>query len=453
MSIFNILRILDLETLFRQSPDPVVLTSLDFTQPGYAETLSKLLYMKGSDISFAASCECDHLRGNFFIGMTCPVCRSVIMDPLVSVRGQIPIQAWIEIPQQIKGVLNPIVYLIISEMLPYARVGSCLDFYFDPNTTPPPEFRSEVSGIPEGCGFNHLYDHFDQIIDYLISINKRPKVAVAKHNGEILKAFLQKYRDRIFTRHLPVMNSALHTMTMTESSQDRQYADKTSQYVLESVHTLATLNFYPNKARNMQMVEKAMLSAFRSHMTYMMDIIETRLRKKNSIVRKHIMGHRLHFSFRGVIRQIPGPHDCDCIHVPWSLAVNLFRPDIIGHLIRKDGCTLKEAIAAQQQALCTTDTHIRKIMETAIEKAPFKGLPVWINRNPSLRRGSTMLMYILKIHDDPKDHSIGFPSLSVAAPNADQRITHRRNHQNRTKVMCLILRNVMTVSYQGPPSE
>ena len=121
---------------------------------------------------------------------------------------------------------------------------------------------------------------------------------------------------------------------------------------------------------------------------------------------------------------LSGAHECDEIHLPWSSAVNLLRPHIRGRLMRKYGMSLGQAATRHRRALSCHDALIETIMNDLIAECPYKGLPCLFNRNPSIRTGSTQLLFITKIKQDVDDKTIEFSVLVATGPNADRKFTY-----------------------------
>ena len=59
------------------------------------------------------------------------------------------------------------------------------------------------------------------------------------------------------------------------------------------------------------------------------------------------------------------------------------------------------------------------IFKELIEESPYPGLPIILQRNPSLVRGSAQQFYVTKIKPDPSVNTISLSVLTLAAPNAD----------------------------------
>lgn len=431
----RILKLLNFDQLFADMRDDVIiLNTINFSEPGYSQRLSENVFSRSSDLDFIARCECEYLQGNYYIGDICPKCHTEVTLDMEAASGHLKHRAWISAPKEIKGWLNPVVYMILARWLSYGkrvktsntnargeitsrgkkRKGNYLDDILDVTTEIPPE----LSGVITGKGFNYFYDNFDFIIEHFLYHHKQ---TANKKGRDLIAYMLSDNRDKLFCRYLPILASALHPIVMSEGTSDnrRRYVDKNCQYVLAAAETLSYLEYNPRKTRRNNEVEVAAYSAYQNHMAYVFDISKKHLSEKRSLPRMHIFGSRLHLTFRGVIVPIIGRHQMDEIYLPRKIAVNLLRLQIIGRLMRRHGMTMSEAYNRQQAAIQKFDPLIDTIMKELIAECPHKGLPCLLNRNPSIRSGSIQLLYITKIKEEIGDETISVSSLILPLPNGD----------------------------------
>lgn len=425
---------LDCDRLFRKSRDTVILNRFNFSEPGYAQTLSELIFSRAADLDFVARCSCEHLQGNFFIGQECPECHTLVTLDMESATGHLEHKAWLECPEEIKGWLNPSAFFVLSKWLTYGKrvasnyvnqkgeiatrgkmkKGNYLEDILDVSTPNPPEI---VDAIP-GSGFNYLYDNFDYIMEYFLTTHKKTstKKGVLK-----VRDYINKYRNTIFCRYYPVLSSSLHSVVMSEGNRDnrKRYVDKFCQYVQHAAETLSYLKFNQRKYQSITEIEESTYSALQDIIAYTSVIATAQLSAKRAMPRMHMFGSRLHLSFRSVIAPITGRHKIDELHIPYPVGVNTFRPDIIGRLMRDHNMLLKEAYNRQQNALVKFDKLIYEIMVSFIQECPYRGIPVLWIRNPVVRVGGVGLMFVTKIKTDLVDETIAMSSLACPPPNAD----------------------------------
>lgn len=418
----RILKLHDFDHLFASRKDKaVVLNKFNFMSPNYPETLSEHLFSTANDVDFIARCRCDYFVGNRFLDRECPICHTRATLDMEAMDGKLEYKTWLSCPAEIpNGWLHPVVYNVLNNWL---RAGGkkprrYLEEILDPRTPLSPE----LVDIVDGKGFDYFYKNFDRLIDWF-SFHYKP--TASKPNVPNIRYFLMKYRNILFCHYLPVLSSSLHPIVMGDGfgSRRRRFVDQSSQFVLAAASALSYLAFSNKRYRRDDEVDVATWEAYKNHMSYLTDkdcgVATRQLSKKKSLPRQHIFGSRLHLTVRGVIVPLSGAHECDEIHLPWSSAVNLLRPHIRGRLMRKYGMSLGQAATRHRRALSCHDKLIETIMNDLIAECPYKGLPCLFNRNPSIRTGSTQLLFITKIKQDVDDKTIEFSVLVATGPNAD----------------------------------
>lgn len=433
----RVLKIVDMDRAFTQSYDPIVLNRYDFSNPDYATQISDAVHssVRVGDVDFVARCECGRLHGNYYFGSTCPKCHTEVRYDTFAADGHLQHKAWIELPDTIPGWLNPAVAGVLMRWLRYkssgtkyvnkttgdiankndVAKGNYIEDILDVTTPIPEELRCVI----DGKGFKYFYNNFDRIMNFFLYDDRAPRCA-RKQNNDVMAYFLKANRNRIFCRYIPILSSALHPIIMAEGQSENrnQYVEKHAQFVNTAA---AALSYYAHSGWRKKLAngdEIATFKAYQCMLAYEYEISQNHLSKKKSIPRMHIFGSRLHFTFRGVITQIIGMHSMDELHLPWPIAVNLLRVHIWSRLVRQ-GYSSGEAMAIQQSAIQCYDERIAKMMDEFIDECPFKGLPVWFDRNPSIQPGSIQLMFVTKIKKDPYDKSIGFSAMACPLPNAD----------------------------------
>ena len=408
---YRMLRLFDTDAHFRNSPGAVLLNKIDFSRPGYAEALNSKLYHQKTEMNFIASCECGYYEDNYYIGATCPVCKTLVVSPLSFNREHLPHTTWISAPEIIPGFPHPTFYRTLHAWLRYNRTDSYIDAILNPAKPLP----AVLAGFVKGRGFKYFHDNFDYLVEQFFTITKRA-------NSMHIRRLMEKYRHLAFVRYLPALSSVLHPITAADESAEssRRYTDKDSQFFLEAVHQLSYIEHNHKKIRRGDTLDIKLFEAYRSYMEYLSKITDRRLSKKASLLRRHMFGARFHWSFRAVIVPLTGPHRYDEIHVPWQVGVNTLRVHLLGRLMKRHKMPMSKAYALIKHAGAAYDPLIDQLMKEFIaESERGGGLPVPTNRNPSLRKGATQLIYITKIKTDLADAAMGFSPLIVSAPNAD----------------------------------
>ncbi len=439
---YRIPRIEDFNLLFQRSNGAVILNKFDQAEAPYRDNVLKQLYgiqfdqtkpgtrgsrVKMSEFNYIPSCDCKHYEGGAFMGLTCPKCKTTVVDPLIYNNGIIPITTWVSLPDNIKGALHPIAYNVLSKWLSYKPPGdrktvSYIDIILNPSLPVPDILIPVFNNIP-GRGFNYFYDNFDYLMSYFANHLKKGTREDNRRRVEANMMFIQKFRHLLFTKYFPALSKALHTVTTADGNESgRPLADKTSEYILNAANTLAYLSLNPPSERKKHMVDVHVHDAVMHIYNYYAVITKTKFSSKPSLLRQHIFGTRFNNSFRGVIVPIVKPHQYDEVHLPWQLAVQNLKPFIISVLINHHGYTVPKALYKHYYALNNYDELVNSIMKGLMEQHPLGKFPIILNRNPSIKRGALQMLFVPTIKTDIHDKSIAISDRIVKAPNADHRL-------------------------------
>lgn len=367
------LNLIDLDRMFGASPDAIILNKIDYTASDYVKMRNSKVYARSSgELNFVAHCDCENYLGNQYINITCHICGTVVKDDF-STEGELEHNTWLSMPPTIQGILHPVAYLVLSSWLARKGTSNIIDIICDPNL----ELPARYTGVVLERGHNYFYQNFDDLMDYLLHVDKDMS---KKKNTRYIEQFIKNYREIMFCTKLPVMSSVLHSVTSVDgSAEGRQYADAGSQAILDAATDLATLESSLGKARP-NAISQVVQRVYKSYINYISDIAKSRLSKKKSLIRRHMLGTRLHFSFRTVI--IPHMDRYDELYLPWAIAVNLLKIHIIGRLINVHKMDIGAAVARQVTALMNDDELIYEIINDLIKESKFPGLAVLWNRNP-----------------------------------------------------------------------
>ncbi len=424
--------IVDFIELFdRVGKDAIFINGFDLTKAEEKERLMKLLYThyEGEVLPIIPSCECGHLTRQSNVDLVCQecgtVCRPVTEKPLVS-------KAWMRPPEGVKTFINPQIWTILSSAMTVSGVN-LLEWFCNPMVTLPPDpnrFLRKAVGILHAMqmtqGVNNFFDRFDEVMQRMYE-NGLLFSSGNRKQREDLMLFIQTYRHAIFTDKLPIPSSQSF---ITEKTVTRTYGDKTSYHAFDAVLTITSTenSTTPLQKRVLQgrSVKANMLMA-----KYYQEYIGTVLARKPGLYRKHVVGSRLHYTFRAVISSLHTEHHRSELHLPWSMSVKLFDMHLTSKLYRR-GFSVKEAATYLADHILKYSDLLNELFEEMIEEAKkatelrspdapeVLGIPVLFNRNPTLMRGSIQRMFVTKIKREPLVNSISMSVLSLKAPNADK---------------------------------
>lgn len=332
------------------------------------EYISSLFEETNMDsIDMVSMCSCGKLSGEFYKGVICPQCNTVVDNIFVD---SLNYKAYLEIPDELPPVLHPIMYRVLK--------GSWLKTLLPILLNPTAELPVRCKGKIGAQGFSYFYDNFDDIINFLARTHNRKQAEIS---GTL--DFIKKYRHLAFTRKLPVLNGSLHILTQDSKC---HFTDNSGKHVLKALIVLSSLSYnVRNKVVDDKFVDRNLWEFYESYLEYMDTIEEDKLFTKHGFMRKHILGTRYHCSYRGVIVPICEPHNIDELHWPWRIGVIELTLEILNRLIHQHGHNINEAYGRHHKALYVYDPLVGDIMDQLIAECGYtdpngnfvnlKGLP------------------------------------------------------------------------------
>lgn len=405
----------DLETAFQTlSEPPIIANYFDTDTKEGMEVVNRLLYTKyaGDSLGCIPSCFCKHLSGEFYKGRTCPKCFDKVENP---VNRDIQTKVWFETPQNIDAFINPVAFAILSKAMTDKGIN-CLLWLCDPkyvfpaNKATSPMFRRLLMNNVHR-GINFFFRNFDAIMEICFPIAK------AGYNEKVyeIRKFVTEYRQQIFTKHIPMPSNVSFVI---ESNDTGQYTDTTMTMAINAMRIITSINSSAFRLRQHDVESRVTrankeLSDFYKLYTFKV------LGRKKGIFRHHVFGGRSAFSARAVITSLSDAHHYQEVHLPWSLSVQLMAEHIKSKLLNEHKYTPKQIDTLLAKSVLNFDPLVSRIIAQLIEEAPFMGIPILLQRNPSLKRGSAQMFYVTKVKTDPRDYTISMSVLTLKAPNAD----------------------------------
>jgi len=348
------------------------------------EEMKKILFQDSDgNLTFVATCKCGYLKGNYHLNDVCPKCHSKVET---SFSNEINIKAWIELPDALPPFLHPVIYRILSNWMGKTKGKvDLLDTILNVNADLNPDLQR--AGIGQGMWYFSNPENFWNIIKYVASTHKGQK---QQQFGPVMEV-LNRYKDCIWVRHIPILNQSLHILTHSGSM---TYNDKSSEYIFEACikldEVIKQIRHQPKI--NPRYVDQQVYDAYKSWADYTNSIIKDKIISKSGFIRKNILGTRLHWTARGVIVPITSRHWADEIELPWRMIVGLYKLEIINKLKLNYGFDVNTAMRYWQQAQTgirddlTDPREKARVQETIdltkecldqlLAECPFKGFPV-----------------------------------------------------------------------------
>ena len=421
-----LLNILDLDKYFSELENPIIINKIPYTS-NYMKDIIKAIADNKKTHSLVASCDCGNLVGNYYEGVRCNLCNTVVKNNIESSAIN---DIWIEIPKEIKAVPNPEIFTILRN---WFNIGKSSSSYIDCILNVDEPLNEEFAGYIDGQGFNYFYDNFDYILNFFCNIFN--KTASGKKDNNQIKMFIDANRDKLWCTKLPLLPSILQPIT--NEGYSLKYVNKNIKMILNSIIDLIDIRIMkrtiPLSVKN---IEKIMYDVYSKYIDYIQYTKKYKLSKKPCILRQHVFGTRLHMTFRSVIVPIVEYHEGDELHIPWKIGLNVLKYHILSILCNRRNYSMKNAYAKIIKAFNKYDFEIDKVIQLIIRECPYKGMPVLFNRNPSLNLSAIQLLFVTKVKPSLNikeynkatedmlntyihDETIVMSTLIVKGPNAD----------------------------------
>lgn len=363
------------------------------------------------------SCDCGHMCGRFFEGSICPECGTEVKSRyLVDLKRG----GWIVLTPPYM-VITPNAYDLISKCVGVKNLKQILYVEVDINIDGLPQEHTEVakSGnvIPySGIGMLEFYNKFEEILLYYASIRNTSDIAM----------YLIEHKNVIFVDKIFVPNIFLRQTFVSSKKRSVSY-DKLNVVYEEIVNNASLIKRRAVKhaeyKRNLNLVFDIQQNL---QELYAVDVIKDKLSGKTKQVRGAILGNRMNFSARMVIRSFVGPYSgMDKVEMSYKGFVELNKPEIIAALLRGYGpqqytrYSVYELLELIQISLYSNDVNpvVWEMANVILENR--EANPAVLLRPPSLALGSLQYFDVCRLTKNAYDKTLGIPLSSLAELNGD----------------------------------
>lgn len=357
-------------------------------------------------------CRCGELKSKINNGVTCEKCGDIckFVDDNFSMFG------WIEIDKEY-AIINPDIYKQLDSLFGCSKYvknkklkrGSVLQNIIDYDKEITEDGNEigykEMSGEPfYGIGMIEFINRFDEILEYYEYKNRSNK------NKKEICEDIRADRNLVFINSIPVFTTHLRPMDISAST---MYYEKTNGFYNMMVRQAQAINKNKRQIDRKRKLKSQQL--YRLQMKYMElydEVIEILSGKKGEL--RSLISGRFNFSSRAVIKQNPDLR-IDQIELPYVELVITLEQRIINILHRTYNITFQEAYDKWFKAVNNIDDTIVKIIRDILKTdCNGEGLPVILNRNPTINYGSILQMYCVGINFN---YTISVP-LQILSPLA-----------------------------------
>ncbi|MEI2423253.1 hypothetical protein V6O07_23485 [Arthrospira platensis SPKY2] len=346
------------------------------------------------------ACECRQTIGKRNEGEYCEECGTQVQyrDSNLKITG------WITLKSD--KLIHPGMFLFLQSLIGTNRLANILKSELETNLKGDYieiDFeeinKSKDKERYNGIGLINFIIHFDEIIDFFYSKNKKKKDVYD---------FILEHRDKVFVSHIPIYSSFIRPVVVT--------SERMSFFDINSIIEIFNVKCWRLNNEKKNMVLKDYYRTLESAQAELMDMytsIRNSLVGKKGDIRKNILGTRCNFTSRNVIVPLSGTRINE-IELPYSGFLELYKPEIINLLIKMSGITMYEALTVWNRGSEVFDKRLYEIMNLLITKGD---LYVGINRNPTIEYGSILAMKVVRVSKDIDNYCMAIP-LQVLGPLA-----------------------------------
>lgn len=251
-----------------------------------------------------------------------------------------------------------------------------------------------------GIGLVKFKENFDEIMEYYRKKNKKKQ---PKYDD------IMRNRDKVFTQSIPVYSALLRPFDIDRFTCSYETTNQTFNMINKYItllnsesnskfnFRLKSVNRKSSNERkyNLEIMEKLQLKLDKLY-DQVIDIIKG---KKGNI--RTLFGGRCNFVTRNVITADPSLR-IDQVRLPYASLVELLQQSIINILTKAYNLSYSDAYTKWYYASIKKDKVILDIINNIIYNAlpDHRGLPVLINRNPTIAYGSILAMYVIGCSDE-----------------------------------------------------
>lgn len=415
------LRLVDYRAIYGKTINPVIVNDFPNDTRTDRSELANLIRTSydGDTLNILPTCDCTKHTGRYKaeLGYICEVCNT----PVVS-HSEKPIEAnvWLRAPEGVAPFMNPCAWKMITDTFTCKGLNIIQWLCGIQTTTNKPAQMAIIERLGDlgiKRGYNNFVYNFDSIIETLVSERMhRPDV---KSRDEILD-FIRMFRDRLFTYILPVPNKIAF---ITEVTAVGVYVDASMAPAMDAIQTIASIDEEPG-GTSQSVKENRTAKTISLLADFYLQYVKKAIGPKDGWFRKHVFGTRITFSARAVISSISEPHRYDDLHTPWSLSISLLRIHIINKLLKRGytAKTAEKAVVHASVVLLMNDKYSKDVsdcLDELLAESPYRGIPVILQRNPTLARASAQRLFITKIKRTLDDKTFSLSPQILAGPNAD----------------------------------
>lgn len=366
------------------------------------------------------TCDCGEMSGRFFEGVICPQCGTCVKE-----RFGMDIKAvgWVDIAPYY--IITPNAFEMIAKIVGLKNLQKILSFDIqidldgnlkkdDPNQKLESKIGNRQTPF-DNYGMIEFRKNFAQIVNHYAQIKGLFDDA----------RYLIQHQNIIFSSKIPVSSTYLRP-TFASSKKRSVSFDKLNTIYIEILTNAKLLHRVLKKEVELRRSLNVLFDIQMNLRDLYLTAIKTKLSGKNKIVRGSILGNRMNYSGRFVIRSYVGNNtDMDKIEMSYKGFLELNELEVINILMHGyvnpsyTKMTVYEILDHIREAQYSDklDKDCWDACQMLLERRPHNA--ILLLRPPSLALGSLQYFEINRISPDAKDKTLACPLSSLSEMNGD----------------------------------
>lgn len=350
------------------------------------------------------SCNGRHLEGKFYNGMICPECNTEVklQNSTFAKTG------WILFANNSDEfhLINPLMYAMMAKIVGGKELQKVLQY----------NVKLDLSGMVisarekkyHAIGMYKFREIWQEVLSHYCKPDKLD-----------LFKFIVKNSSKIFTSKVPIFPVALRPAVIADKSIKFAEVNNFFNYMIAESQNLASLTGeLLTEYTSNQILWRAQI-----HYNKIYKYVIQAIGGKEKYLRNHIFGSRVNMSARNVISPMDPRRGINEIELPYLTCMELYKFELINMYSVIKNCSHLIAHDAWSAACAEPSQVFLKLIEELIllakTKFGIKGLPILINRNPTLQLGSIMRVLLTKVKSDFTDLTMSLHNCILAPSNAD----------------------------------
>ena len=348
-------------------------------------------------------CECGYTRSRIHHNMICEICNT----PVRFVDDNFSYFGWITLQEDFY-IIHPNLYKSISMFMGSHKGVSRLEniiSIIDNKDMDGYSIKEENVDKDEpfkGIGISEFRLRFQEIMDFYLT-----KATPTKR--EYYKDIMEN-KDKVFIKSIPVFTTLLRPYQ--QDAKTFAYHDVSALYNMMA-RLASKINVTSNRMARRKKPKEILLYDLQMKYNELYKELQLTLSGKKGVVRQ-LIGGRFSFTSRLVITG-DATLKSDEIKLSYFALCELLQQSIINILQKTYGMSYSEAYKSWEQSMIHEDKIIRSIIQTIIDNHE-RGIPVLINRPPTISYGSILQMFVIGINDS---YTMTVPLTSIISLAAD----------------------------------